>query len=297
MQWAFDGKNTVFEDLIKKLPQGKIYNTEDNVIPYIDNIVLVEVFPNYLPGTEVEIWINDKLERKTKILEDKSIYVKMKTPYGKFKTQIKIANQIYNEGYFYAINIFTFFLCLSKELNYDYVELFKIFGNIYFNTAQNDILYKKWGWFFDLEQIGISNEVYRQILTGDVSTYLGTIRSFMYSAVYYGLKELVRTFSTQYPVIFIYRNFDGWILREDNYPKNIWNKRFSFYRLDDNKEIPQSDINGSNKKIVLLDKKFKLNAIQVIIQYWPLPEKWKNILNNLIYKIVPAHLRVEIIYL
>jgi hypothetical protein len=292
----FDGKNTILETLISKLPDGKIYNKDNNIIPFINELTFVEFYNSFPDGTKVDIYIDGKLVNTKKILTDKSIYCKLKPPYGKFRLQTYINNNLITDEYFISINIFVFFVILAKELNYDYIELFKMFSNLYYDSLQQNLIYKKWGWFFDLPQGSFTTTEYRQIIVGDPVNYLGTVRSFMNAAVEEGIIELVKSFTTVEPILFSYREFDGWILRDLNiYPKTtegnmIWHNRFADYWLG---EIP---INMQNKRIILMSKKFKLNAFIIYIQNWSFGEEKKEILNKLIYKIIPAQTKVEIIY-
>jgi len=297
-KFYYDGKNTILENLLSKLPDGIVYNKDANIIPYIDEITFIEFYNNYPDKTNVDIYIDGKLATTKKILPDKSIYYKFKPPYGKFRIQTYINNNLITDEYFISLNYVAFFLVLAKELNYDDIEIFKMFGNLYFDYLQYELIYKKWGWFFDFEQGSFKSVDYRRIILGDLTNCLGVVRSFMNAALEYGLKQLVKSFTMQEPIICYYREFDGWILRDtDIYPKpsanDLWWARFPSYYIDDNNTIPPS---YKSKKIILMDKRFKLNCFIVKVINWTYGEAEKQILNNLIYKISPANLKIEIIY-
>ena len=230
MFFAFDGKNSIYQDLISQLPEGKVYFKEDNIMPYADVVTLVEQFDTnvYPVGTPVNIYINNVLHGVANINTSKSIYYKMKTPYGKFKVKLVVNSEPYAEGVFYALNILTFFNALSKTYNYDYFELFKMFGNIWDKHLQDDMLYSKIGWFYDFPlPYGWTVEDYRKILIGSTNT-TQINHLFLNAMTYWSMSELIKAFTGETPLIFSYRDEQGWILGDDTIPINT---RFKNYYL------------------------------------------------------------------
>lgn len=239
-QFAFSGNSDIFDTLLSKLPDGFVYVKDSNVIPYMDEVVYFDFYNNYAVGTNVDIYINDVLATTTQVLFDHSISYKTKPPYGKFKLRTEIAGQIIKEEYYYAINILSFYVIIAQTINYDFTELFKLFGNLYYDTTQDDLLYKKYGWFFDITKGSMDIDTYRRVV-------IGTFKSFMYSIVVKGLKELVKAFIDVEPEIFTYRDFLSSYIRDTSItqfwiiPKFWWVNQ---YQLIGSADITSVDVSN-----------------------------------------------------
>ena len=390
--FAFDGKNIIFDDLVSKLPDGRVYFKEQNIIPFIDNVTFVENFgpiTDIPVGTDVNVYIDGDLYETKKTIDEGGnsfIYSRINSsPYGKFNVRTEIAGQVFNDQVFYAINIFAFYVVIAKTYNFDYTELFKLFGNLFYNTTQNDILEDMYGWYFDFFQGSLTIAEYRRALVGDLTTYLGTVRSFVnYSITLKGIEELIKSFTGNSPTTFAYRNYDGFIIREAGLTQ-IWNfskywlvnsytltgssniipqlanfpgKTFKIRINECTEEITFSlaattvdqieielqaiwknftnlvDVGGgdtrivikaveieiisgtalalfglapgiytnnivedsSNKRAILMSKRFKLYTLRIWIPTWPYDEGQKIVMERLISHIVPIGLKYEIIY-
>lgn len=275
--FAFDGNNIIYTDMIQTLPDGKVYFKEKNIIPYIDSVTFVENFGAASvipPGTNVEVYVDDVLYQvKQTILNagNSFIYSEMKPPYGKFTVKTVINGKVFNEQIFYAINIFAFYVIIAKTYNYDYTELFKLFGNLFYNTTQNSILEDMYGWYFYFKQGTMLTADYRRALVGDTTNYLGTVRSFVNHAItQFGLVELIKSFVGVAPLIYAYREFDGFYIREAGLPPtgpNIaWQlPRYwmvNFVRVDGTANLTTVDVSG-------LTLELKINNCQMIHTFAP----------------------------
>ena len=293
--FAFSGKNIIYEDLISKLPDGKIYFKEQNIIPFIDNVTFVENFgpiTDVPVGTDINVYIDNNLYETKKTIDEGGnsfIYVRINPPpYGKFNMRTEIAGQVFNDQIFYSINIFAFYVIIAKTYNFDYIELFKLFGNLFYNTTQNNILEDMYGWYFDFVQGSLPIADYRRALVGD-STYLGTVRSFVNHAITLkGVKELIKSFTGNSPTVFAYRNYDGFIIRESGLTQ-IWN--FSKYWLVNSYTLTGSSditpqlanfpgktfkirINECTEEIIFSTAAITVDQIEIELQ-----AVWKNFIN------------------
>jgi len=228
--FAFDGNNSIFDDLVAQLPNGLVYFKERNIIPAVEIVTYVEQFPSsYSVGTDVDIYINDKFYETKKILPTHALYLKIKPPYGKFTVRTEIDGEPYREEVYYSTNSFLFLNVLSLEYNYDYVELFKMFGNVWDKYLQDDMLFNKIGWFYGFgKPYGWDLADYRRILIGS-STNEQINHLFVNSMTYWSLKELVKSFTGVYPDIFSYRDENGWVIPETWYPPFVSTAQLPLY--------------------------------------------------------------------
>ena len=70
----FDGRNKILDDLISQLPDGKVYYKSANIIPWIDESMFVEFYPNNATGDVIDVYVDGIFYRKCLVLPDKSIY-------------------------------------------------------------------------------------------------------------------------------------------------------------------------------------------------------------------------------
>lgn len=275
-QFLWNGKNSIFSDLANNLPSGKSYFKENNIIPFTNAVsqtghgmlAYTEQFDAilYPIGTNVDIFINDKLFITVQILPIHSIYVLLNPPYGNFKLRTEINNVIYRDEQYISTNIFAFFTVLAQSYNIDYKKIFQIFGNIYDKYLQDDMLYNKIGWYYQFQKpSGWSYDDYRRILTGwdidgdatphdDSSSgisipagsplYRPMNQLFLNAMTMFAVNELCRSFTGVYPQIQTCRDIDGWVIMDDTLASSnngFWNYN-EFYLLDG--MTGSKDING-----------------------------------------------------
>jgi hypothetical protein len=127
-----------------------------------------------------------------------------------------------------------------------------------------------YGWYFDFPRRNLPYPDYRRAIVGSlplapdplpnplppIPGYLGTVRSFMHSITYFGLRELIRSFTTSYPIVFSYKLFDGWIMKELSVPQiwtlpNYW--LTNNYELIGTNNISSIDVSGKTLKIGIND--------------------------------------------
>jgi len=243
--FIFDGRNSIYADMINQLPSGLVYLKQQNVIPVLDKIIFVEFYDTYAVGTNVDVYVNNQLHMQTQVKDDKSIYVEMKVPVKKvieeingqivetitgttFNIVTKIAGQKVTDENFISLNLFAFFVIFAKTFNYDYIETFKLFGNLYFASTQNELLYDKFGWYFDFARNNLDYETYRQIVAGKENIY-GLQKSFVYATTIKGLMEFVKSFTGSYPAIFSYKDYIGNFMK-DTAVVQIWKKARYFMK-------------------------------------------------------------------
>jgi hypothetical protein len=207
---------------------------------------------------------------------------------------------IHSSDNYFACNYAAFLLLAAREFDLQYQQVYQMFSNIYYAALEDSELYNKWGWFFDFQNPGVTTAEYKRMIVGDPNDFLGITRSFMHNCTLKGLTEFIRSFTGRYALVDTYRDFIGWIGRDKN-KAQIWNH--AVYWGD----LPYTDVDTpsygnlplnqrSNKRIILMDKRFKLNTIKLTFFYWPFDNATKLILEELIYKIIPINLKVEIIW-
>jgi hypothetical protein len=287
--FLWNGKNKIMDDLIKNLPLGQVYFEEANVVPYTTAVsqtghgmlAYTEQFDStlYPIGTDVKIYINDKLFATVQILPTHTVYLLLNPPYGNFKLRTEINGQIYREEQYISTNIFAFFVVLAQTYNWDYKKIFEIFGNIYDKYLQDDMLFDKIGWYYDFAKpTGWSYEDYRKVMTGWNSTGDATISDtpvgvvpfipagspiyrpinqlFLNAMSIYAVQELCRSFTGTYPLIETYRDIDGWVIDDETLISNsygFWPFKF-FYLLDGvtgNKDISSLSLNGKSLNLLI----------------------------------------------
>lgn len=257
--FAFPGNNIIYSDMLSKLPDGSVYFKDKNIIPYMEQVTYVEIFNEYPIGTAVDVYINDRLHFQTETLSDRSIYIKFKTPYGRFKLKTVIAGSPYREEVYYAINLLAFCVIIARTYEYDYISILQMFGNLYAPTTQDELIEKKYGWIFDFIRSMISTDKYRQDLVGDLTTHLGAFRAFFDATLEYALSELIKSFSGSAPIITNYRLFEGYIGRELSYP--YWTKRFpKFWFVNQYELIGITNLSGLD--VSAWTETFKINGYQ-----------------------------------
>lgn len=217
-QFLYNGKNKIMDDLIAKLPNGTAYLKEKNIIPYIEEITYTEQFLDYAAGTKVDIFVDNQLITSREVLDPhKTIYAKFKTPYNKFTLRTEINGEVYQKEEYYALNIFTFFEVMALVFNYDYREIFNIFGNLYDKYLQDDWLYNKVGWYYNFSKpYGWSTEDYRRVLVGSGTSYLPLNQLFLNAMTIESVKEVIKNVTTAIPTISTYRDTNEWILPTDD---------------------------------------------------------------------------------
>ncbi len=281
-KFIWDGKNALFQDFINNLPQSVAYSKDGNVIPYINEVTYVQTIPQteYPINTPVKFYVNDQLVSERVTLPTQNIYVKIKPPYKKFTIKTVIDNETYREETYYSLNLFAFFTVLSKVMNYDYRQIFNLFGNIWNIYLQDDEVYSKLGWYYNFgKPYGWTAADYRQVLVGDTPgtppfsnplRYKSMNEIFLNAMTIDAIKQVVRNFTHIEPDIISYRDIDGWLLPNDQnvdmYTLNIydplWVQEFKRYYTYEDAETPVIDL--QNDETILYSEQYHNNTIQLI---------------------------------
>ena len=272
--FTFNGHNSVYQDLIAQLPNGTVYLKQDNAVPFAMQVTFTELFPDsitYPVGTNVDIYVNNTFSITVKVLPDKAIYYDIPTPYGRFNVKTVVNGKTYSDDPFYSFNMLSFLVALSKTYDYDYIQIFNIFGNIYDPYLQNDMLYNKIGWNYDFGlPSGWSIDEYGYILRGALGTTTNEFGGnnypinwlFVNSMTYWSMRELILSFTGQYPTIYTYRDENGWILVDDAV---VQNPNFKNYYLVEDwnftgvNNMAGADLNGYNLVIQIDATEYTIN--------------------------------------
>lgn len=225
-------KINYFYKLIEDIPNSKIFDKEQNIIPYRSiykwnpetekydlpycNYLILDFFPTIPEGTILSVYINDKEVGKNYNRK----FFHLVTHFLPYSPNLKIeirsqdGSIVYKTKYCKTYNYLIFFSALSPILNQSRVEVETVKNDIYKYECSHNKIYANFGSFFDLPKPKyLTDSQYRRLVVGD-ETIPGLFNAAFYGGTFKGIKDAVESITGNAPDIYTLKNEKGWILRK-----------------------------------------------------------------------------------